>query len=60
MKDKNLLQQIVTAITTPGQELNVPVKIPIDLAPDTKRLILTAAGLLATSLIIAAFLNRRK
>ena len=53
-------QQIGTALTTPGAGVQLPVKIPVELDPKTTNTILTAAGLLAGGLIIAAILNKKK
>lgn len=53
-------QQLGTAITTPGTELQLPVKIPVELDKKATQTILTASAILAGGLIIAALLNKRK
>ena len=61
MNDKpSIWQQIGTAITTPGNEFQLPVKIPVEFDQKVTRTILTAAGLVAGGLIIAALLNKKK
>jgi hypothetical protein len=53
-------QQLGTAITTPGTELQLPVKIPVELDQKTTRTIIAASAILAGGLILAAFLNKKK
>jgi len=53
-------QQIGTAITTPGTELQLPVKIPVELDDRTTKTVLTAAAVLAGGIILAAFVFRKK
>ena len=61
MEDKpSIWQQIGTAITTPGNEFQLPVKIPVELDKKATTTILAAAGILAGGLILAALLNKRK
>ena len=50
----SIWQQIGTALTTPGTEFQLPVKIPVELDKKTTQTVLIAAGLLAGGLIIAA------
>jgi hypothetical protein len=56
----SIWQQIGTAITTPGNEFQLPVKIPVEFDQKATRTILTAAGLIAGGLILAALLNKKK
>lgn len=56
----SLWQQIGTAITNPGTEFQLPVKIPVELDNKTTKTILTAAALLAGGLIVAALVMRKK
>ena len=53
-------QQIGTAITTPGTELQLPVKIPVELDDKTTKTVLTAAAILAGGVILAALVFRKK
>lgn len=53
-------QQLGTAITTPGTELQLPVKIPVELDQKTTRTIIAASAILAGGLILAALLNKKK
>ena len=53
-------QQIGTAITNPGTEFQLPVKIPVELDDKTTKTVLTAAALLAGGFIIAALVMRKK
>jgi hypothetical protein len=55
----SIWQQIGTAITQPGTELQLPVKIPVELDEKTTKTILTAAALLAGGLILAALVRRK-
>jgi hypothetical protein len=56
----SIWQQIGTALTTPGQEFQLPVKIPVEFNQQATRTIFTAAGIIAGSLIIAALLYKKK
>jgi hypothetical protein len=56
----SIWQQIGTALTTPGTEFQLPVKIPVELDKKTTQTVLIAAGLLAGGLIIAALVKRGK
>jgi len=60
MKKTSFWQQLGTALTTPGTELQLPVKIPVELDKKATTTILTAASILAGGLILAALLNRKK
>jgi hypothetical protein len=53
-------QQIGTALTTPGTEFQLPVKIPVELDKKTTQTVLLAAGMLAAGLILAAVVKRGK
>jgi hypothetical protein len=53
-------QQIGTALTTPGTELQLPVKIPVELDDKTTKTVLTAAAILAGGVILAALVFRKK
>ena len=53
-------QQIGTALTTPGTEFQLPVKIPVELDKKTTNTVLIAAGMLAAGLILAAVVKRGK
>jgi len=53
-------QQLGTALTTPGTELQLPVKIPVELDQKTTRTIIAASAILAGGLILAALLNKKK
>jgi len=53
-------QQIGTALTTPGTEFQLPVKIPVELDKKTTNTVLLAAGMLAAGLILAAVVKRGK
>jgi hypothetical protein len=53
-------QQLGTALTTPGTELQLPVKIPVELDKKTTNTVLLAAGMLAAGLILAAVVKRGK
>jgi hypothetical protein len=55
----SIWQQIGTAITQPGTELQLPVKIPVELDEKTTKTILTAAALLAGGLILAALVRKK-
>jgi hypothetical protein len=52
-------QQIGTALTTPGTEFQLPVKIPVELDKKTTNTVLLAAGMLAAGLIVAALVKRK-
>ena len=56
----SIWQQIGQAITNPGTEFQLPVKIPVELDKKAERTILIGAGILAGGLIIAALLNKKK
>jgi len=56
----SIWQQIGTALTTPGTEFQLPVKIPVELDKKTTQTVLTVAGIVAGGLILAALLNRKK
>jgi hypothetical protein len=56
----SLWQQIGTAITNPGTEFQLPVKIPVELDDKTTKTVLTAAALLAGGIIVAALVMRKK
>lgn len=53
-------QQIGTALTTPGTEFQLPVKIPVELDKKTTNTVLLAASMLAAGLILAAVIKRGK
>jgi len=53
-------QQVGTALTTPGTELQLPVKIPVELDQKTTKTVLLAAGMLAAGLVLAALVKRGK
>lgn len=53
-------QQVGTALTTPGTELQLPVKIPVELDKKTTNTVLLAAGMLAAGLVLAALVKRGK
>ena len=53
-------QQLGTALTTPGTELQLPVKIPVELDQKTTKTVLLAAGMLAAGLVLAALVKRGK
>ena len=55
----SIWQQIGTAITNPGTELQLPVSSPVELDQKTTRTVLLAAGLLAAGLIIAAVVKKK-
>jgi hypothetical protein len=59
-KKPSIWQQIGTALTTPGTEFQLPVKIPVELDKKTTQTVLTFAGIVAGGLILAALLNRKK
>jgi hypothetical protein len=52
-------QQIGTALTTPGTEFQLPVKIPVELDKKTTNTVLLAAGMLAAGFVIAALVKRK-
>jgi hypothetical protein len=52
-------QQIGTALTTPGTEFQLPVKIPVELDKKTTNTVLLAASMLAAGLIVAALVKRK-
>lgn len=56
----SIWQKIGQAITTPGTEFQLPVKIPVELDKKAERTILVGAGILAAGLIIAALVNKKK
>ena len=56
----SIWQQIGTALTTPGTEFQLPVKIPVELDKKTTQTVLIAAGPLAGGLIIAGLVKRGK
>jgi len=56
----SIWQQIGTAITQPGTELQLPVKIPVELDEKTTKTVITAAVVLAGSFIVAALIMRKK
>lgn len=53
-------QQIGTAITTPGTEFQLPVKIPVELDKKTTQTILITAGIIGGSLILASLFYSAK
>jgi hypothetical protein len=59
MKNQNILQQLVTSLTTPGNEFQLPVKIPIEFDNKAKGTILTASGLIAGAIIIASLMKKK-
>jgi len=56
----SIWQQIGTAITNPGTEFQLPVKIPVELDKKTTQTVLTVAGIVAGGLIVAALVLRKK
>jgi hypothetical protein len=52
-------QQIGTALTTPGTEFQLPVKIPVELDKKTTNTVLLSAGMLAAGFVIAALVKRK-
>ena len=56
----SIWQQIGTALTTPGTEFQLPVKIPVELDKKTTQTVLTVAGIVAGGLIVAALVLRKK
>jgi hypothetical protein len=56
----SLWQQIGQAITNPGTEFQLPVKIPVELDNKTTKTVLTAAAILAGGIVIAALVFRKK
>jgi hypothetical protein len=56
----SIWQQIGTALTTPGTEFQLPVKIPVELDKKTTQTVLTVAGIVAGGLIVAALVLRTK
>jgi hypothetical protein len=56
----SIWQQIGQAITNPGTEFQLPVKIPVELDKKAINTILIASGILAGGLIIAAVLYKGK
>jgi hypothetical protein len=56
----SLWQQIGQAITNPGTEFQLPVKIPVELDNKTTKTVLTAAAILAGGIVVAALLFRKK
>jgi len=53
-------QQIGQAITTPGTEFQLPVKIPVQLDDKTTKTILITAGIIGGSLILASLFYSAK
>ena len=56
----SIWQQIGQAITNPGTEFQLPVKIPVELDKKSINTILIASGILAVGLIAAAALYKKK
>lgn len=56
----SIWQQIGTALTTPGTEFQLPIKIPVELDKKTTQTVLTVAGIVAGGLIVAALVLRTK
>ena len=56
----SIWQQIGQAITNPGTEFQLPVKIPVELDKKAINTILIASGILAVVLIAAAAVYKRK
>jgi hypothetical protein len=56
----SIWQQIGQAITNPGTEFQLPVKIPVELDKKAINTILIASGILAVGLIAAAAVYKRK
>jgi hypothetical protein len=56
----SIWQQIGTALTTPGTEFQLPIKIPVELDKKTTQTVLTVAGIVAGGLIVAALVLRKK
>lgn len=53
-------QQIGQAITTPGTEFQLPVKIPVGLDEKTTKTILITAGIIGGSIILASLFYSSK
>ena len=62
LKEQNpsIWQQIGQAITNPGTEFQLPVKIPVELDKKAINTILIASSILAVGLIAAAAVYKRK
>ena len=56
----SIWQQIGQAITTPGTEFQLPVKIPVELDKKSINTILIASGIFAIGLIAAAAIYKKK
>ena len=56
----SIWQQIGQAITNPGTEFQLPVKIPVELDKKAINTILIASGILAVGLIAAAAVYKSK
>lgn len=56
----SIWQQIGQAITNPGTEFQLPVKIPVELDKKAINTILIASGILAVGLIAAAAVYKTK
>ncbi len=56
----SIWQQIGQAITNPGTEFQLPVKIPVELDKKAINTILIASSILAVGLIAAAAVYKRK
>lgn len=56
----SIWQQIGQAITNPGTEFQLPVKIPVELDKKAINTILIASGILAVGLIAAAAVYKAK
>jgi hypothetical protein len=53
-------QQIGQAITTPGTEFQLPVKIPVELDEKTTKTVLITAGIIGGSIILASLFYASK
>lgn len=53
-------QQIGQAITTPGTEFQLPVKIPVGLDEKTTKTVLITAGIIGGSIILGALFYSAK
>lgn len=53
-------QQIGTAITTPGTEFQLPVKIPVELDKKTTQTIFIVAGLISSALILSSLIKSKR
>ena len=59
-EEPSFWQKLGTAITTPGTEFQLPVKIPVELDKKTTQTVLIAAGIVAVGLIAAAAVYKGK